>query len=265
MSSDSPAKPKDGAPATPPAGVGVAVWGLLLFVGCRLVEIFLDAQPMAAAVGQAVLVEFGAARLGVVWTPSPPPARPLPVRVGVGVAIGLGAALLLLAILLVSRGATTESVASVEVSVLALGFISAAVLAWRDELLFHGVTLRALDGMGIGGVPRVLACGLTSAGAALGRHDASPRTVVAAALFGIVCGALWVADRGAWRAWAAHTFFRFGTQTLLSGGLVHVRLASDGWAGGDAGWLGGTAATIALAPLAMAAVLWTARSERSPA
>jgi hypothetical protein len=259
--------------ARPPQGIAVAIWGILLVVGCRLVEIFLDAQPMAASVGQAVLVEFGATRLGVAWTPDPPSRKPL-VRAALGAAVGLGAALLLFAVLALSRGVITQTVESVEVSVLVLGFISAAVVAWRDELLLHGVTLRALDtltlstgrngsGMSARSVTRVLACGVTSAGAALGRNDANARTVVAGALLGIVFGALWVHDRGAWRPWAANACFRFGTQTLLSGGLFHAHLADNSWAGGNAGWLGGTAATLALAPLAVLALVWTARTERT--
>lgn len=266
MTSDPPSGSDALTAARPAAGVVVGMWGLVLFVGCRLIEIVLDAQPTAASVGQAVLVEFGATRLGVVWSPDPPSRKPL-VRAALGGAVGLGSALLLFAVLTASRGVINKGVESIEVSVLVLGFVSAAVMAWRDELLFHGVMLRALEtlpanhGPPVGKVLRTLACGVTSAGAALGRPSASAHTVVASALLGVVFGALWVQDRAAWRPWAANACFRFGTQTLLSGGLLQAQLSDNAWAGGSSGWLGGTAATVALAPIAVAMLLKTARDE----
>jgi hypothetical protein len=88
--------------------------------------------------------------------------------------------------------------------------------------------------------------------------------VFVAALLGVVFGALWVHDGGAWRPWAAHAGFRFATGTLLSGGVVHSRLADNPWGGGAAGILGGTAAAVALAPVAVAALVWTARRISPP-
>jgi hypothetical protein len=242
--------------------VVVAAWGVAIFAACRAIELFLASQSMAAAVGQAVLVEWGSARLGVGWS-----APGAPVGAGVfgrraasGALVGLGAAASLFGVLAASRGAVFASVSSVEISVLAIGLVTAALSAWRDELLLHGIVLRALDGASIGAVAKVLACGATSAGAALGRSDASPRTVSAATLLGIVFGALWLRDRGAWQPWSANAAFRFTTGTLLSGGVVHSQLAEGAWAGGSAGVLGGTAAVIALAPLGVGALVWTART-----
>lgn len=271
----------DGDTARPPEGrAGIVFWGLVMFTGCRLIEIFLEAQSMAAAVGQAVLVEWGSSRLGVVW--SPPSTENggamttaiIARRVALGAAVGLGAAAALFGVLAMSRGAAIEGVASVEASVLVIGIATAALTAWRDELLLHGVMLRALEaGSGnakaearapVSGIVKVLACGITSAGAALGQSDATSRTVFSAALLGILYGALWVRDRGAWQPWAAHAGFRFATGTLLSGGIVHARLANDAWAGGSAGILGGTAATIALVPVAVVALVWTARRISPP-
>ena len=143
---------------------------------------------------------------------------------------------------------------------LAIGFATAAIHAWRDELLLHGIPLRAIgEGPGISDVVKVIACGVTSAGAALGRGDASARSIFVAALFGMVLGALWVRDRGAWQPWAAHTAFRFATGTLLAGGVVQVRLIDNAWSGGSAGILAGTAAGVALAPLAILALVLTVR------
>lgn len=238
----------------------VAAWALALAVGCRAIEIFLEAQSLAAAVGQAVLVEWGAARLGVGWsdpavtTTSGTIAR----RAGVGAALGLAAAGVVFGLLLATRSVSVERVAHVEVSVLGIGLLTAGLHAWRDELLLHGLALRAV-GTSVSPVGRVLACGVTSAGAALGRSDASARSVFVAALLGLLFGVLWVRDRGAWQPWAAHASFRWTIGTLFSGGVVHSRLADDVWAGGNAGWLGGTAAVVALTPLSISALMWAAR------
>jgi hypothetical protein len=257
------------APASA-SSVAVVVWGLAMYAGCRAIEILLEAQSMAAAVGQAVLVEWGSSRLGVVWS-SPPAAGEPPVtavrvarRAGVGAAVGLAAAATLFVVLLASRGIAVQSVTKIEPSIVGIGLLTAAVLAWRDELLLHGVTLRALEAVQVGPLGKVLACGMTSAGAALGRPDATPRTVFTAALLGAVFGALWVRDRGAWQPWATNTAFSFATGTILSGGFVQTRLADDAWAGGSAGILGGTAATIAFVPLAVLALGWAARRISPP-
>ncbi len=241
--------------------IDVAAWGLVLAVGCRAIEIFLEAQSLAGAVGQAVLVEWGASRLGVGWSDPSVPGMTSGViarRAIIGAGIGLGAAALVFVTLLATHGVRIEPAAHVEASILGIGLVTAALHAWRDELLLHGIALRAL-GTSVSPLGRVLACGVTSAGAALGRSDATPRSVFVAALLGVVFGALWVRDRGAWQPWAAHAGFRWTVGTILSGGVVHSRLADDAWAGGNAGWLGGTAAVVALTPLAVGALVWSAR------
>ena len=244
----------------------VAAWGVVLYAGCRAIEIFLEAQSMAAAVGQAVLVEWGSSRLGVNWSDPSAPTTSVVIarRAAIGAAIGLGVAGLVFATLLATRAVTLDAVVHVEASILGIGLVTAGLHAWRDELLFHGLTLRAL-GTSVSPLGRVLACGVTSAGAALGRSDASARAVFVAFLLGIVFGALWLRDgggsssSGAWQPWAAHTALQWTVGTLLAGGVVHARLADDIWAGGSAGMLGGTAATIALVPVSVASLLWTVR------
>ncbi|MBX3261265.1 MAG: hypothetical protein KIS78_07150 [Labilithrix sp.] len=259
-------KPKDTAETPPSDAQGVrldvAAWGLALAAGCRAVEIFLEAQSMAGAVGQAVLVEWGSSRLGVAWSDpaEPTTAAAIARRALVGAAIGLGVAGLVFATLAATRGVTLgPAVSRVEASVLVLGFATAGLHAWRDELLLHGITLRALGARSVPDVARVVACGVTSAGAALGRSDATARTVFVALLLGVLFGALWIRDRGAWQPWAAHAAFRWTTGTLLSGGLVHAELADDAWAGGSTGWIGGTAAAVALLPVSLGALAWIAR------
>lgn len=243
----------------------VAAWGLGLYAGARVIQIVLEAQSMAAAVGQAVLAEWGTSRLGVVWSPPDAPSSTAATfrRVGIGAAIGVGLAVLALVFPLATRSATVERVAGVELSVLGIGLLTAVLSAWRDELIQHGVVLRALPDAAPAPL-RVVACGVVSAGAALGRSDATARAVFVAFLLGVVAGALWVKDRGAWQPWAATAATRFTIGTLLSGGVVQVRLVEDAWTGGSAGLLGGTAATLALAPPAIAAVVWAARRRISP-
>ncbi len=266
MSTDAKDDAKEERAAVESGGVrlGVAAWGIALALGCRAIDIFLESQSLAGAVGQAVLVEWGAARVGVGW--SDPKARTttgtIAKRALIGAAIGLSAAALLFATLAATRGVRFDRVENVELSILGIGLVTASLHAWRDELLLHGIALRAL-GTSVMPLARIVACGVTSAGAALGRSDATPRSVFVAALLGILFGTLWVNDRGAWKPWAAHASFRWAIGTLLSGGVVHSRLADDAWAGGTDGWLGGTAAAVALTPLAMTALLWSARSARS--
>lgn len=258
MSKDDEEEPK-----SPPRGFAVGAYGLLLFLGCRLLEIFLEAQATASAVGQAVLVEWASSRLGVAWTdPATAQTKAEVVRrAGIGLAVGAGAAASLVLVLIASRGASFESVPNVAVSMIVIGLITAGLHAWRDELLLHGIVLRALGLFDPGdrsGRPhdllRVVACGVTSAGAALGRSDVSARTVVVATVLGMLFGALWVRDRGAWMPWAAHAAFRFTTDTLIAGGITQIRPVAGTWSGGDSGLFSGTAAMVALAPVALLAV-----------
>jgi hypothetical protein len=221
--------------------LGVAVGALALYAGCRVIEIVLEAQSLAAMAGQSVLVEFGAARLGVEWR-----AGDVPGRVTRGAAAGLVMGAVMLAVLVASR-AVVFVPAAPSASVLVLGLASAVLVAWREELLLHGLTFRVVA-TSMPPIGAVLACGATSAGAALGKADATARSVVVAALLGIVFGALWTRDRGAWGPVAAHAGFRYASGTLLASGALGIRPV-DGPASP-------TAAVIALTPFAVAALVW---------
>jgi hypothetical protein len=232
----------------------------VLYAGVRVLEILLQAQSMAAAIGQVVLVEWGSAQLGIRWSTPQTQVTALRIvrRAAFGAVMGLGATALVFATLLATRSVRVERVDHVEASVLVIGFATAALYAWRDELLLHGVPLRALEDTSVSALGRTLACGVASAGAALGRSDATGQSVFVAFLLGNVFGALWVRDRGAWQAWAAHTMLRWSSTTLLSGGVVYSRLADNAWAG-TGGLFGGTAAVTALAPVGMMALAWAVR------
>ena len=234
--------------------LGVAATGFLLFVGTRIAEVILSAQAMAALVAQVVLVEWGTSRVGVSWAAEPASTTTVLRRVGPAMLLGLGAVAAIVGLGIVTGGIETEHVANVSVAILVLGLLNAALVAWRDELLLHGVALRAIDGA-VGPVGQIVACAATSAGAALGRSDATPRTILVGALTGTLFGALWARDRGAWAPWAANAAFRFGAGTLFAGGILQTRVATGTWGGGDAGMLGGSVAVLALLPVASAAIV----------
>lgn len=241
-------------PASGGPKVALAALGVALAVGARLAVLVLSAQAMAALVAQVVLVEWGTARAGVVWSAVPATTTAILRRALPAAAIGLGLAATIVLLGAVTDGVDLERVPSVSVSLLALGLVNAVLVAWRDELLLHGLAIRAL-GDASHPLARVLACAATSAAAAVGKGDTSPRAVVVAALLGAILGALWVRDRGAWQPFAAHVAFRFAAGPLLAGGIVQMRVAATAWGGADAGLLGGTVAVVALLPFASAAVV----------
>lgn len=255
-----PLSPAESKAATR-AAARVAAWGLVVYAGTRLAGAVLQSTSMAALVAQAVLAEWGLGRLGVTWSD---PVAPVPTtqailrRAARGAGVGLAAAAALAVVLAVTGGALLER-ASSSVSVLVVGLVSAGFLAMRDELLLHGLTLRVLVSVE-SPEPRIAACALASAAAALGEPGVAPRAVLVALLLGALYGALWIRDRGAWMAWGAHTAFLFVTGPLLHGGLFETRVASSPWGGADAGVLGGWAAVAVLAAAAAVATAWARRA-----
>lgn len=238
------------------AAVRTAAWGLAIYTATRFIGMVAAQTSMAAAVAQAVAAEYGAGRLGVVWSS---PLEPLPTggqmtrRAAIGGAFGGGAAALVVLLAWATRAAIFEKPESTSWSIVAVGLVTAGLTAMRDELLLHGVTLRALASVE-SSIARSLACGLTSAAASLGDPTTTPRLAIAQFCLGTAFGTLWVRDRGAWMPWGAHTAFLFVTGTVLGGGALTMRNASNAWGGAEAGLLGGTVALIALAPMTLAAL-----------
>jgi len=258
-----PLSPAESRAATSSA-MRVAAWGLAVYAGTRLSALLFESAAMPSAVAQAVLAEWGVGRLGVAWSD---PKAPVPTggaivrRAAIGLAVGAVTGALVVAFLASTRAVLLEPVTP-QVSPFAVAFVTAGLYAMRDELLLHGLALRVLVSVE-STWPKVLACGLTSAAAALGDPSASPRAVVVQALLGIVFGALWVRDRGAWPAWGAHTAWLFTTSALMQGGFFEARVASSSWGGGSAGPLGGTAAIVALLPIVAGAVAGITRLRRA--
>jgi hypothetical protein len=242
----------------------IAAWGTGIYAVTRLVALLLETASMPAAVAQAVVAEWGVGRLGVAWSD---PKAPVPTsgsiarRAGLGAAIGVVAAGMVVAFLASTQAVLLER-ASPSTSTVVVALVTAGLYAMRDELLLHGLVLRALVTVEAP-IPKILACGLTSAAAAYGEIGAtSPRAVVVQGLLGVNFGALWVRDRGAWPAWGAHTAWLFTTSALMQGGLFEAQVASTSWGGGNGGPLAGTAALIALLPLAAGALAGSLRAPR---
>jgi hypothetical protein len=252
-----------GSPSEPPSRPTAlraesAAWGFGLFAACRALTIALDSLPLAASMAQAVLVDWCASRAGLASTR--PDIRTAIARAAKGTAVGFSVSAMIAATLWLTHSLLVERVEHLEVSVLGLGLLTAALTAWRDEIVLHGITLRALEATSLSAPSRVLACGITSAGAALGESGATASTVASGMLLGVIFGSLWQPGKpssGALAPWAAHTALRWSLDTLLLGGLAHARLSEGTWAGGSAGFLAGAAATVAVAPLSFAAVAWT--------
>lgn len=247
-------------PPPPPSGPKVAAWGLAIFVGTRIAAILLSETAMAAAVAQAVIAEWGVGRLGVTWSDPaldpPPTAARIAGRAGIGAAAGAVVASVVVGFL-VATHAVLISRADPAASVVAMSIITAGLVAMRDELLLHGVTLRAI-GDGSPAVLRVAACGITSAAAALG-NGMPARGALASGLFGIVLGALWIRDKGAWLAWGANMAWMITTDLFFHGGLFDAHVAMSAWGGAEAGPLAGSAAVVSLLPFAAGAIVWAAR------
>ena len=242
----------------------VAGWGIAIYTATRFAALVLDRVSMPAAVAQAVIAEYGCGRLGVSWTD---PTTPLPTagmnarRAGLGAAVGVVTAAVVVGFLATTHAVLLEP-AHATGSAVAVALVTAGLYAMRDELLLHGLVMRALVSVDAP-VAKVLACGVTSAAATYGELGASsPRAIVVQGLLGMIFGALWVRDRGAWPAWGAHTAWLFATSALMQGGLFESKVAAGSWGGGDMGPLGGLAALLALVPIAAGALAGSARVRR---
>ena len=238
----------------------LAAWGLGVVGVSKLAGALLSSTSMAGMVAQAVIAEWGLGRIGVTWSDpleEVPETKAIARRALGGAAIGLLAAGALLGLAAATRAALFAK-ADAPGAVLGIGLLSAGFVAMRDELLLRGLVLRVTEDLPARGL-RLVACALTAGCAATAEPGATPASVAATALLGVVFGALWIRDRGAWLAWGAHTAFTFAVGTLAQGGLVEARVARSAWGGGDAGLLGGFVAVAALAPLAIAAFAWAGR------
>ena len=244
----------------------IAGWGIAIYAATRLGSVIMENASLLSAVGQAVIAEWGVGRLGVAWSD---PKAPVPEsgaiarRAALGVVVGVVAAVVVVGFLATTRAIILDRTSPLA-STVAVALVTAGLYAMRDELLLHGLVLRTMVTVEAP-LPKVLACGLTSAAAAYGELGVfAPSAIAVQGLLGIVFGALWVRDRGAWPAWGAHTAWLFATSALMQGGIFEAHVAANRWGGAELGPLGGEAALLALVPLAAGALVGTARNSPRP-
>jgi hypothetical protein len=212
---------------------------------------------------QTLAAEWGAGRLGVAWSDPeapPPSARAVALRAFDGALLGLGAGAIAL-----TFAALTHAVRfamSVSLTELGLGVVLAALVALKDELVLRGLVLRAFRHTLPPGL-RVLVCGAVAAAAKLGQADPPVRldlasgtlgSLLIAGLLAVCYATLWLRERGAWTAWAAHTTWALVTTTAVSGGIVDGYWAPTPWGGGTKGVEGSLAVVLGLGAVTAAAV-----------
>jgi hypothetical protein len=257
----------EGASATLRDTAKIIAWGLVLYAGVQFVGIKLSTKATGALAAQMVLAEWGAGRLAVAWSdPSAPPASlgSVAQRAAKGAAIGVLIAVLVVTFAL-ATGAMVAHPNRPEATELAVGLISAALVAARDELLLRGVVIRAFRHAC---PPLVILaiCGGAAAAAeygALAPSDVSAARLAVAALLGVTFAALWLRDRGAWLAFGAHTGWSLLTGAAIGGGLFDIRSTSTAWGGANAGLPASLAAVAALVPLAALAVAGSRRRQKA--
>jgi hypothetical protein len=202
----------------------VVGWGLVFWAGVQLAAAIFSRNATAAVAVQAALAEWGAGRIGIPWSD---PGAPLPswnaigARAGRGAAIGLAAAALVVGVALLAHRANLVS-SPPSIGLLVVGLVVSVLGAVRDELLLRGLVLRVTRGP-LPTWAALLACGAAAAAARFGVEGAMGVVLAAEALKGVVLGAVWVKDRGAWMAVAANTAWTWAIGSVVGGGLLDVR------------------------------------------
>ena len=237
----------DAAPMTTGNAARIAAAGLFFHACGLLAAALLASYGLAAMIAQAVIAEWGMSRLGVRWTAeraSDAPEPPSPAaRAARGFALGAGAAALTTAVLLATGTGRFEPGGLVPTTLTA-GALSAAATAVSHELYYRGLVLRITEKVKYPYL-RLLAAGLAGAAATAAMPGATPLEVLVAGLFGALMAALWLHDRGAVLACAAHAGWLFMTRSVLRGGVFELAGSSTLLGGNGAGpFVGGAAAGV---------------------
>lgn len=194
---------------------------------------YLAENGNAAAVAPAILTELATGGLGVAWSDplAPiPSTRTIARRVAEGAGMGVAAAAIAAAVIVAARIAPARAGAPGLDLIAAL--IAPVFLAVRHELLAHGLLFRA---MRASPTWAKLAAGSLASGAWTFGHGAWLGETVVSVAGGFATSYLWIRDRGAWRAMAAHGAWAFMVATVLRGGVVDVGPASGHLGGLDGG------------------------------
>jgi len=245
----------------------VIAWGLLLYAGVLLVGAKLQSKAFGSLALQMVIAEWGAGRLAVAWsdpTVDPPTASAIARRAGRGATLGLVAALGVVVFSVVTHGLVAHPNAP-EPGQLVMGFVTAAIVAARDELLLRGIVIRAFRKACPTLALLVVCAGAGAAaeyGALAGSGDASWPRLLIAGLLAVVFTSLWLVDRGGFLPLGAHAAWITATGAVIRGGLFDLRPAMNAWGGGDVGVTGSVAVAVALVPITALAAGWALRAER---
>lgn len=226
--------------------------GLALVAAVLLARAVLDQKAMAAAFVQAVVAEVGAGMLAIAWS-DPRGAAPTPRALMRRALDGCvwGTALAVLALLATLGFALPRGPDGA--SALGLGFsvLGAVALAIRDELLVRGIVLKVTQGVPAAGV-RIAACALADAAFRFGLGEQGAVALLVGGVQGALFASLWLLDRGAWVACAAHATSIVLREAFDGGAVLTVSLAKS-WAfptgglGSSAAWLGASAALLIVA------------------
>jgi len=215
------------ADATKVVGWGLAFWG-----AAQLAVAVFSKNATALVAVQAVLAEWSAGRIGIAWSD---PLAPMPSwqaigrRAGKGAALGAAAAVAVVVVALATKQAA-RAVGSPGGGLLAVGLVTALLSAVRDELFLRGVVLRATRGL-LPAWAALLACGAGAAAAGFGVGHAAGLALVIEALRGVILGAIWIRDRGAWMAVGANAAWTWTLFSVMRGGVLDVRFATEADAG----------------------------------
>ena len=210
----------------------VVGWGLVFWGAAQLATAVFAGNATALVAVQAALAEWGAGRVGLAWSDplAPVPTwRDLARRAGKGAALGGGAAALVVLAALALHAATLAA-PSPAAGPLAVGLVIALLTAVRDELFLRGLVLRATAALLPSGLA-LAACGAAAAAARWGADGVLGLAVAVEAVRGVAMGAIWMRDRGAWMAVGASAAWTWALGSLVRGGLLDVRFATEGDAG----------------------------------
>jgi membrane protease YdiL (CAAX protease family) len=202
----------------------VVGWGLVFWAGAQVAAAVFSRNATAAVAVQAALAEWGSGIIGIPWSD---PRAPLPswnaisARAGRGAAVGVGAAALVVGVALLAHAANIVN-SPPSVGMLAVGLVVSLLGAVRDELLLRGVVLRATREL-LPTWAALVVCGAAAAAARFGVEGAAGLVLAGEVVKGVVLGAIWVKDRGAWTAVAANTAWTWTIGSVVGGGLLDVR------------------------------------------
>jgi len=234
------------APSLPEAR-RVVGWSLVFWGASQLAGAVFSNNATALVAVQAALAEWNAGRVGITWSDplaAMPSGKALARRLGLGAAMGTAAAAGVVVLAMVTGGAAMAP-ASPGFGSLAVGLVVAVLASVRDELFLRGVVLRATRGL-LPAWASLAACGAAAAAARFGAEGAFDLSLLVAGLRGVALASLWVRDRGAWMAVGASAAWAWTLQSLVHGGLLDLRFATEADAGVPAVVMMAVAAVIGL-------------------